>query len=165
MDVGLTADQQALRGAVRELLGEQCPPAAVRAAWTDPSGVDGLWLRLAEMGVFGVAVPESAGGLGLDEMALVPLLDEVGYAAVPAPVAETAAVVAPLLAALGDPPGLLPDLLAGRAKVALATGDLVPYGARSDAVLTLDGEQAWLGKPEPAAVSTVDGSRAPATAD
>ena len=46
------------------------------------------------MGVFGMLVPESAGGLGGTEVDLVLLLEELGRAAVPGPVFETAAVVA-----------------------------------------------------------------------
>ena len=54
-----------------------------------------LWNHLAEMGVFGMLVPEAAGGLGGTEVDLVLLLEELGRAAVPGPVLETAAVVAP----------------------------------------------------------------------
>jgi len=43
-------------------------------------------------------VPESAGGMGGTEVDLVLLLEELGRAAVPGPVLETAAVVAPALA-------------------------------------------------------------------
>src|SRR5690606_22648985 len=67
MRFALTADQIALREAVRDLLAAECPPATVRAAWPPrrPELARALWGRLAEMGVAGVAVPEAAGGLGL----------------------------------------------------------------------------------------------------
>jgi alkylation response protein AidB-like acyl-CoA dehydrogenase len=72
----------------------------VRAAWDENAGHDfTLWNHLAEMGVFGMLVPEAAGGLGGNEVDLVLLLEELGRAAVPGPALETAAVVAP---ALGD---------------------------------------------------------------
>ncbi len=101
MRFAFTDDQLLFAEGLRDLLAKECPPATVRAAWDDGSGhVPALWSHLSEMGVFGMLVPESAGGLGGTEVDLVLLLEELGRAAVPGPVLETAAVVAP---ALGDP--------------------------------------------------------------
>ena len=50
------------------------------------------------MGVIGLTVPEAHGGLGMDEIDLLPLLTEAGRVAFPGPLLETTAVVAPLLA-------------------------------------------------------------------
>lgn len=150
MHFSLTSDQKAFRDAVAELLAAQCPPAVVRGA---PSPV---WDRLAEMGLFGAAVPESAGGLGLDEVDLVPVLMEIGAAAVPHPVAETMAVAAPLLAAVGD--ARLADVVAGRAKVSLAGPDgRAAYDA--DLVLVVDDARVSLAPPGSTVDSVVDLSR------
>ena len=120
MRFSLTDDQVALRDAVRDLL------AGARA--------EAGWGELAAMGLFSALVPETAGGLGLCDADVVPILMEVGYAAVPHPVAETI-VAAPLL--VGDP--RLPDVLAGQLRITLAGRDgLVPFGA--DLVLVLDGD-------------------------
>jgi alkylation response protein AidB-like acyl-CoA dehydrogenase len=138
----------------------------VRAAWSDSvdpdRSVDALWRHLAELGLFAAAAPPDRDGLGLDETDLVPVLEEVGYAAVPLPVAETMAVAVPLLVATGDPAGLLGDVMAGRTKVAMAGRDgLVPYGRRADLVLSHSGGQIRLAAPSTVAIaSTVDGSRA-----
>ena len=68
-------------------------PRCVRAAWTNDDGRSaGLWRALAEMGVVGLLAPEADGGLGLDELDLVLLLEETGRAALPEPIVETAAV-------------------------------------------------------------------------
>ena len=165
MRFALTDDQLALRDAVREVLAGTCPPAAVRAAWpSDPAGastVDRVWTALAGLGVPGMAVPEKLGGLGLTDVDLVPVLTEVGAAVVPLPVAETAAVAAPLLAAAGDPGERLPGILSGTTVVALRTGDgPVAYAGRADLVLDLTGGLARIGPPAGVPVSTVDGSRA-----
>jgi alkylation response protein AidB-like acyl-CoA dehydrogenase len=132
----LDDDQLALRDAVRSVLAD--------------SDVDAVWGRLAEMGLFAAAVPSSEGGLGLSEVDMVPLLEEVGYAAVPLPVAETAAVAAPLL----------PDAADGSKRVAVASGNLVPYGQVADLVLVLGSDIRLASATEP--VSTVDTSRAAA---
>lgn len=110
---GFTEDQIALRDAVRDFLTAECPPEVVRAAWpapdadgqgpgagarAEPDRLDRLWSGLTEMGVFGILVPEVCGGLGLDEVAAVIVLAEIGSAAVPFPVTEAMCVVAPATA-------------------------------------------------------------------
>ncbi|MCP4736530.1 MAG: acyl-CoA dehydrogenase, partial [Bosea sp.] len=62
----------------------------------------GLWDALAEMGVLAVLAPEDAGGLGMDEVGLVRILEEAGYAGVPEPLMEHAAVAVPALAEAGS---------------------------------------------------------------
>jgi alkylation response protein AidB-like acyl-CoA dehydrogenase len=108
-------DALAFQAAVRDLLDKECGPADVRAAWESDAAFSAeRWKRLADMGVVGLTVPESDGGLGLDEVGLVLLLEEAGRAALPEPLIETTAVAVPLLRALA------PDRLRG-----VATGDLV----------------------------------------
>ena len=100
MRFAFTEDQLLFAEGLRDMLSKECPPARVRAVWDDGSGHDpALWAQLAEMGVLSMLVPESAGGMGGTEVDLVLLLEELGRAAVPGPVLETMAVVAP---ALGD---------------------------------------------------------------
>jgi alkylation response protein AidB-like acyl-CoA dehydrogenase len=96
-----TSEQYALRDAVRDVLKKECTPAVVRAAWaSDGAHVMPLWRTLARVGLAGLTVAADHGGLGLGDLDLVLLLEECGYAAVPAPVVETTAVAAPLLAAV-----------------------------------------------------------------
>ena len=166
MYFGLSDEARVLREGVRDVLAGACTPATVRAAWPggDAAEVDRLWATLGELGLLGLLVPEAAGGLDLGPLVAVAALEEAGWAGVPGPLVETVMVVAPLLAAAGS--DLLPDVLAGRARVAVQSGrEAVPYAATADAVLQLDGEVRLLrteeAKLEP--VETVDGSRALAT--
>ena len=95
MRFGLDEDREALRSTARDLLTELCPPAAVRASWTqepDPAA----WRALADAGALAVLVPEPEGGLGLDETYLVGVVEEAGRAALPHPLTATALVAAPL---------------------------------------------------------------------
>jgi alkylation response protein AidB-like acyl-CoA dehydrogenase len=117
-------DQEAFRQALRELLEKQCPPSELRAALEgrDTRATE-RWSRLAELGVTGLMVPEGHGGLGMDELDLAVVLEECGRAGLPDPLAETAAVGAPLLVDLGaiELAGrVLPEVAAGTAL--LATG-------------------------------------------
>jgi alkylation response protein AidB-like acyl-CoA dehydrogenase len=100
-----------------------------------------------------MAVSEKDGGLGLSDVDLVPVLIEVGYAAVPLPVAETAAVAAPLFAAAGPFPG------EGWVAVRRGAGP-VPYAGRASFVLDLTGSDARVRPATGTDVSTVDRSRA-----
>jgi alkylation response protein AidB-like acyl-CoA dehydrogenase len=151
-----TDDQLAFRDAVRDLLAKECAPEVVRAAWPDGTDAHGarkgegaraeaeqvakVWADLAEMGVLGVGVPEAHGGLGLAETDWVLLAEETGYAALPHPFVETACVVAPLLGEVGDPHGVLDDLVAGtrQAGVVPLTGSLVPWGDAVTYLVAID---------------------------
>ncbi|HEX4491709.1 MAG TPA: acyl-CoA dehydrogenase family protein [Acidimicrobiia bacterium] len=162
MQFSFSDDQLALRDAVRDLLAKECPPAAVRAAWTSPTGrCAPAWNALTEMGVLGVVVPETAGGLGLDEIDLVLVLEETGRSALPEPIVETAAVVAPMLAARGDERAA--ELVAGAS--AAATHALSPHAVWADtaSVIVAMGSSQTVVAPREAfvlgAVDSVDGAR------
>jgi alkylation response protein AidB-like acyl-CoA dehydrogenase len=157
-----------LAAALRQLLERACTPAVVRAAWPggDDEAVAELWRTLAGTGVLGLLVAEEDGGLGLDELDLVAVLEETGRAAVPLPLVETTAFVAPLLGAVGRP-GELSALLAGDlvATVQPPGDGPAPYGQRADlAVAGEMGALVLLRAPgaEVIAVATIDGGRAAA---
>jgi alkylation response protein AidB-like acyl-CoA dehydrogenase len=132
MRFALTADQQDLRDVVHELMERLCPPSVVRAA-PDAPEIDALHRGLVELGAPGLLVGEEAGGLGLDENVLVPVLAETGWAAAPLPVAETLAV-APAVLEAG---GLVDDVLSGKATCAAdpAGSGLVRFGTRASLLL------------------------------
>ncbi|HEX2381331.1 MAG TPA: acyl-CoA dehydrogenase family protein [Acidimicrobiales bacterium] len=133
MRFALNDDQLAFRDAVRDLLANE--PNDKRATWD----------ALVDMGVISVLVPEGDGGLGLDEVTLVPVLEQTGYAALAFPVVETAMVAAPL------------GLADAGAVVALADGQLVAWADRANVVLGCDGREIPLDLLSP--VEAVDPSR------
>ncbi len=104
MRFAFTDDQLMLRDAVRDFLANEHTASQVRAAWEAPvqdaseRRDQPVWAALADMGVVGLLVPESDGGMGMSYLDLVLLLEETGRAALTDPVVETAAVAAPLLA-------------------------------------------------------------------
>jgi alkylation response protein AidB-like acyl-CoA dehydrogenase len=122
-----TEDQYALRDATREFLAGESSPAHVRAMWAHETGRSrGLWRQLAELGVIGLPVPEEHGGLGQDEVDLVLLLEEAGYAALPEPLLETTAIGVPLLVEAGtetQQKEWLPRIAEGEAVVTVQLAD------------------------------------------
>jgi alkylation response protein AidB-like acyl-CoA dehydrogenase len=96
-------DQLLLRDALRDFLKGECAGERIRELWQTQTGRSPeLWSRLAELGVPGLLVPEEYGGLGLDEIDLVLLLEETGRAALAEPLISTAAVSVPLMRSLGS---------------------------------------------------------------
>jgi len=165
MRFAVTEDNAALAAAVAGLLAKEAGPELIRAAWPGgaPERVDAVWRLLAGVGVPALLVPEPAGGLGLDENALTPLLTAFGRSGLPAPVVETVAVGAPLLAAAGSP--WLGRLLTGEALLTVGRSGPapVPFAARADLLLLRRGEQLRLyerGEVAVEPVPSVDGSRA-----
>jgi len=101
MQFGFSDEQRTFQASMRTFLEHECTPQHVRALWDGDTGRSReRWARLAEMGLLGLLVPERQGGLGMDEIDLVLLLEETGRAALPEPVLDTAAVGVPLLAGL-----------------------------------------------------------------
>lgn len=98
MHFAFTSEQRQFGEAVHQVLSKECTPGDLRAAFASPTARSGRWTTLADMGVVGLCLPESDGGLGLGLLDLVLVLEEAGRVALPEPLAETAAVAAPLLA-------------------------------------------------------------------
>jgi alkylation response protein AidB-like acyl-CoA dehydrogenase len=140
----LEPDQDAISfgESVRGLLSEAADSAVLRLAWDSGGGrIPGLWARLAALGVTGVLIPETYGGLGLDACAAVPALVESGRAAVPEPLVESM-VGAALLASAGGPLAQrwLPEVAAGKATLAVSIGpgELISAAQWADLLLLQD---------------------------
>src|SRR3954468_15734402 len=118
-DVLLSDEQELLRDTTRRLLETHSDLTTVRALVDDPLGFDrAMWRRGADMGWFGLAVPEDLGGSGVDPDGIVNLAmvaEELGRLVQPGPFLPTA-IVAFAVASFGSDEQrehLLPGLLAG----------------------------------------------------
>jgi alkylation response protein AidB-like acyl-CoA dehydrogenase len=133
MRFAFSDDQLAFRDAVRDLLTKLSGPDAVRAVWDGSLGWDPtVWSHLAEMGVLGLLAPESAGGLGLDEVDLVLILEECGRAALPGPLVEHAAVAVPVLTGDRQRAAAAGEVVVSASPSGSAA---IAYGAQADLVL------------------------------
>jgi alkylation response protein AidB-like acyl-CoA dehydrogenase len=151
MQLEPTNDQKMMVATFARFLEAESSIARVRAAL--PGGFDAaLWKGLAELGAFGIRVPEAAGGLGLGLFDAGLLMQEAGRTLASAPLAEAIAAVG-LLATLDpqDKTGLLAATLAGDAVITLALHDLtaqpeqlVAGGAVAGAVIAREGSKVVL---------------------
>lgn len=128
----MDAEQHAFSASLDAMLTAADTPAVIRD-WSRGDHVKGraLWARVAEAGVFALAVPEAYEGLGPRPVELTLAFVELGRHAVPGPLVETVAA-ATLLAGLDDQgpaKRLLPALASGESAATLTTG---PYALDAD---------------------------------
>ncbi|MGC4929271.1 acyl-CoA dehydrogenase family protein [Streptomyces cyaneofuscatus] len=121
-------------------------PTVVRgwAAANHAPGLD-LWRRLADTGVFALAVPEAYGGVGPLPVETAVACGELGRHGVPGPVVESVAAGV-LLGVVGGPVAKewLPRIASGTAVVSLVLEGYGPYALDADvadAVFVVSGDE------------------------
>lgn len=149
-------EQLLMRDTVREMLKVECHPTKLREAWENDSGrVPGLWQKFSEMGILGMLVGEAYGGLGMNELDVVLVMEEFGRAAVPDPFLDSSVVGAPLLQDTHDEnlkTRLLSGVVSGESELStrIGTNLYAEYGDDSDLYLVENGGQLSLVSPESA---------------
>lgn len=147
MDFSFSDDQEALRGGVRTVLDAECDPDALRAfELADEDARAELsanrWTILAELGAPALVVSAASDGLGLTDVDLVGVVEEAGYACLPEPLLETAALAAPTLSALLPEPAAtaaLRALVEDDAMFAVGGVDVTEEGVSSPSEVSADG--------------------------
>ncbi|WP_405702126.1 acyl-CoA/acyl-ACP dehydrogenase [Streptomyces sp. NBC_01383] len=142
----LDAEQREFARSLDGLLTSCDTPAAIRA-WAVGGHGPGraVWARLAEAGVFALAVPQEHDGFGPLPLELTVAFEALGRHAVPGPLVETVAAAA-LLDRLGDrhmAAARLPGITSGKSLVSLCLTALGPYALDADvadAVFVVDGD-------------------------
>ncbi|GLW14878.1 putative acyl-CoA dehydrogenase FadE [Streptomyces sp. NBRC 13847] len=138
-----STEQREFARALDGLLTASDTPAVARAwAAGDHKPGRALWGRLAEAGVFGLAVSARHGGMGLLPAELTVAFTELGRHVVPGPLVETVAAAA-FLERLdaGSAAEWLPRIAAGEALVSLcADGPYALDADAADAVLVIEGD-------------------------
>lgn len=88
MDFGFTEEQKEVQGLARQILSEQVTPEilATYDEYKSERFDHGLWGKLAEAGLLGVATDEQYGGMGFGFTELALFIEEVGRTIAPAPV-------------------------------------------------------------------------------
>ncbi|MFF2719146.1 acyl-CoA dehydrogenase family protein [Streptomyces sp. NPDC058011] len=160
----LTGEQREFARSLDALLTAADTPAVVRAwaAGDHGPGLD-LWRRLAEAGVFALAVPEAYGGAGPLPVETAVAFVELGRHGVPGPVVESVAV-AVLLGAVGGPAAeeWLPRIADGTAVTSLVLEAYGPYALDAvvaEAVFVVTGDELRLTRDPGKPMTSMDPAR------
>lgn len=142
MRFALSAEQEQFAASLDKLLGDADMPSVIRS-WSSGRTGPGtaLWRELAEVGVFGLLVPERFGGVEAGPVDLVVAFERLGYHGVPGPLVESAAA-APVLLEAVDGQQFLPQLCSGDLLATVAMEPHVPFALDADLaglVLRADG--------------------------
>jgi len=148
MNFGFTEEQELLRAEVRKFLDQNASLEEVRRIAETDEGFDrALWNRMAELGWVGLTVPEVHGGVGLDLVTMLVLLEETGRTLFPSPLVSTV-IASQAIERFGSEaqqakwlPGLADGSKIGSFALIEASDDLRPQGvalrgkADGDAIL------------------------------
>ena len=133
MSIATTEEQRAVQASVQAWSRAVDPMSTIRRT-SDATWRDG-WSSLAELGIFGVAVPEEAGGLGATTVDLAVMLEQAARELAPGPVLTTA-VAALVFGRAGETVAKTTERLAeGEVPTALALDSAVTAEPAGDGFL------------------------------
>lgn len=139
MDFDLSDEQKMLAEQARNLLAERTPYDHLRklidsdAEWDAP-----LWGELAEMGFLGANIPEAHGGLGMSELDLAVISQELGRANVAVPFFSSIVLAADAIRLAGS------EEQKGEWLPKLASGEVIACFASAEGAGPILGRQARL---------------------
>ncbi|WP_298211977.1 acyl-CoA dehydrogenase family protein [Ferrimicrobium sp.] len=158
MNFALTEEQEELKGTTRRFLAERLPTSLVRASMESTSPIPvSIWQEMVEeLGIAGLIIPESAGGLGLGFVEAACILQEIGRGVAPLPFLVTSVLGASLLIQGNEDDPVIAETIAGISAGTVLLGlvsgtaehPLQPSGSWTDAGISaesrfvLDGTQA-----------------------
>ncbi len=120
----LTSDQKMLQDTAGSFLAEQGSIKKQLRHWRDIGCKDGfghgLWKQFAELGLTGICIPESHGGLGLGASETAVVLEEVGRNLTPSPFLITAVAAVRAIEGTGHAQTWFPRIVSGDAVLGLA---------------------------------------------
>ena len=92
MDFDFSEEQRQLKEQARRFLGARCPLSLVNATLEEDAerrASKALYKEIADLGWCGTAIPEASGGLGLGDVELCAIAEELGRALAPVPFASS----------------------------------------------------------------------------
>ena len=129
MDFDFSEEQRQLKEQARRFLNARCPLSLVRATLEENAerrASKALYKEIAELGWCGTAIPEASGGLGLGDVELCAVAEELGRALAPVPFASSIYFFAAGVMAAGSAEQrsrLLPRLARGELVGCFATAE------------------------------------------
>lgn len=148
MDFNFSEDQNAIRELAHQIFTDRATDEfLLEFSRTDNTYDEGLWTILAEQGLLGIAVPESAGGSGLGLVELCVMLEELGRRVAPVPVYSSLVLGGLPIAKFGtqeQQQGWLGLLATGEAKFSAAVAELGMTAAVATEVTASKEGENWI---------------------
>jgi alkylation response protein AidB-like acyl-CoA dehydrogenase len=148
MDFTFSDDQNAIRELAHQIFTDRASDEFLLAfARTQETYDEPLWQTLAEQGLLGVAIPESAGGSGLGLIELCMVLEEQGRCVAPVPLYASLVLGGLPIAEFGSEEQrqrYLPPLASGASKFSAAIAELGMNAAVATAVSATQGKHGWV---------------------
>ena len=123
----LSDDQKMLQDTAASFLADEGAISKQLRHWRDTGCTDGygtaLWKRFGELGLTGIVIPESHGGLGLGATEAALVLEEIGRNLTPSPFLTTAVVGTRAIEGTSHADRWYPQILSGEAVLALAVDE------------------------------------------
>lgn len=148
MDFNFSDDQNSIRELAYQIFADRATDEfLLEFSRTDNTYDDTLWATLAEQGLLGVAIPESAGGTGFGLVELCMVLEELGRRVAPVPVYSSLVLGGLPLAEFGSEEQqqrYLQALSTGSAKFSAAIAELGMNAAVATAVTAVREAEGWV---------------------
>lgn len=157
MDLSLTVEQQQLEGTVRSFLDSYCTKEWIDRVEHEQAFPEDLHHRLAELGLFGVGVPEEYGGFGGGQLEMSLIAEQLGHFGgsvvftwFPTAVFGTQTILGAADDAMRE--RVLPEMVAGKLRTAFALtepeagSDAASVSTRAryeDGQWVIDGTKVW----------------------
>jgi alkylation response protein AidB-like acyl-CoA dehydrogenase len=123
----LTDDQKMLQETAASFLSAEGGIAKQLRHWRDTGCSDGfgtgLWKQFGELGLAGVCIPESHGGMGMGATEAAVVLEEIGRNLTPSPFLMTSIAVPRAIEGTAHGERWFPSILSGEAVLALAVDE------------------------------------------
>ena len=123
----LTDDQKMLHDTARTFIADEGSIAKQLRHLRDTGCTDGfghgLWKQFAELGLTGICIPESAGGMGMGAVEAGLVLEEIGRNLTPSPFLTTAVAAVRALEGSAQAEHWFPGIIAGDTVAALAVDE------------------------------------------
>ena len=134
----LSNDQKMLQDTAANFLAEQGSIKKQLRHWRDIACKDGfghdLWKQFAELGLTGICIPESHGGLGLGASETALVLEEIGRNLTPSPFLLTAVAAVRAIEGTQHAEHWFPRIISGDAVLALAIDEKAKHAPEDTAL-------------------------------
>jgi len=124
MNLDFSEEQDMLRNSARQFVSTECTKAKVRELEKSKEGYSPeIWSKMAELGWFGLMIPDQYNGMGMKLLDLVVVFEEVGKNILPSPFLVNTALATPPIVEAGSEAlkkEFLPKIAAGEIILSMA---------------------------------------------